>query len=428
MNKIYLIIIGLIIIGAVFITSKPMQEIFKVYLVNPPDTTIINHVYTLNDSNLSHNNLNGLQGGVANEYYHLNESEYRSYNPSSWNSHVSSTSNPHSVTKAQIGLSNVENQALSIWSGSSNLVTLGTLPKLSINQTSTTGSAITVSRNLSAASTDSPLVYFYNENSGDDQNVLKIINDGTGNGIFIDQNGDGISLNIDSESASHNAITVAAKYGLQITQDISGGRGIYLYRNLNEGGNNPLLDLKDDHTAVTQPSARIVYDGDAGASSGALQITTTNSNNDNAIYHSSGAKLTQAGVWTNAPSYSWMKQTKITDKEIDILDKFRSLPIQQWQWKDETVCRGTYTTSDNSTNKITTPLCINNYQADDKVHWGAYLDDMAAVFGVDNTGVNTQDWVGINQMAIKQLIEKMDKIEAKLTAICKDHPYIEECR
>lgn len=41
--------------------------------------------------------------------------------------HLASTSNPHSVTKTQVGLSNVENTALSTWAGSTNLTTLGTL-------------------------------------------------------------------------------------------------------------------------------------------------------------------------------------------------------------------------------------------------------------------------------------------------------------
>ncbi|BAQ90653.1 fiber protein [uncultured Mediterranean phage uvMED] len=41
--------------------------------------------------------------------------------------HTSSTSNPHSVTKTQVGLSNVENTALSTWAGSTNVTTVGTV-------------------------------------------------------------------------------------------------------------------------------------------------------------------------------------------------------------------------------------------------------------------------------------------------------------
>ena len=42
-------------------------------------------------------------------------------------SHTGNTSNPHSVTKTQVGLGNVENTALSTWAGTSNITTLGTI-------------------------------------------------------------------------------------------------------------------------------------------------------------------------------------------------------------------------------------------------------------------------------------------------------------
>lgn len=41
--------------------------------------------------------------------------------------HIDNTSNPHSVTKSQIGLSNVENTALSTWTGSTTITTLGVI-------------------------------------------------------------------------------------------------------------------------------------------------------------------------------------------------------------------------------------------------------------------------------------------------------------
>lgn len=51
------------------------------------------------------------------------------YEPANANiqAHIASTSNPHSVTKSQVGLGNVENTALSTWAGSTNLTTLGTI-------------------------------------------------------------------------------------------------------------------------------------------------------------------------------------------------------------------------------------------------------------------------------------------------------------
>ena len=41
--------------------------------------------------------------------------------------HADSTANPHSVTKAQVGLTNVEDTALSTWAGTANITTVGTI-------------------------------------------------------------------------------------------------------------------------------------------------------------------------------------------------------------------------------------------------------------------------------------------------------------
>lgn len=43
------------------------------------------------------------------------------------NVHIADAENPHSVSKSQIGLNNVENTTLSTWAGSSNITTLGTI-------------------------------------------------------------------------------------------------------------------------------------------------------------------------------------------------------------------------------------------------------------------------------------------------------------
>lgn len=49
------------------------------------------------------------------------------YTHSQIDSHIDSVSNPHSLTKSQIGLGNVENTTLSNWNGSTSLTTLGTV-------------------------------------------------------------------------------------------------------------------------------------------------------------------------------------------------------------------------------------------------------------------------------------------------------------
>ena len=45
----------------------------------------------------------------------------------SLSSHTGDDSNPHTVTKAQVGLTNVEDTALSTWAGTTNITTVGTI-------------------------------------------------------------------------------------------------------------------------------------------------------------------------------------------------------------------------------------------------------------------------------------------------------------
>ena len=45
----------------------------------------------------------------------------------SLSSHTGNSSNPHTVTKAQVGLTNVEDTALSTWAGTTNVTTVGTI-------------------------------------------------------------------------------------------------------------------------------------------------------------------------------------------------------------------------------------------------------------------------------------------------------------
>ena len=51
---------------------------------------------------------------------------------SALDTHKNDTDNPHSVTKAQVSLGNVENIALSTWAGSSNITTVGSLTDLTV--------------------------------------------------------------------------------------------------------------------------------------------------------------------------------------------------------------------------------------------------------------------------------------------------------
>lgn len=71
--------------------------------------------FTLNNSSFTAAQWDSINSGIT------------SGKVSSYDSHLSNTSNPHGVTKAQVGLGNVENTKLSTWAGTSNITTLGTI-------------------------------------------------------------------------------------------------------------------------------------------------------------------------------------------------------------------------------------------------------------------------------------------------------------
>lgn len=56
----------------------------------------------------------------------------------------------------------------------------------------------------------SHLILFHMDNASSNKRVLWLSNDGTGNGILIDQNGNGIALNIDTETTTQDAINIDA--------------------------------------------------------------------------------------------------------------------------------------------------------------------------------------------------------------------------
>jgi hypothetical protein len=112
-------------------------------------------------------------------------------NSSNWNTaftHTSNTSNPHSVTKAQVGLTNVEDTALSTWAGSANITTLGTITSGIWNGTAIEGTAI--------ASTG----------EGGGSKFLREDGDGTCSWIAIPGGGDALVANPLSQFASTTSL------------------------------------------------------------------------------------------------------------------------------------------------------------------------------------------------------------------------------
>ena len=60
---------------------------------------------------------------------------------------------------------------------------------LTVTQTKTSGSVLTVQRNLTSTSTDNTIIQFLNQHASDDQDILLLTNTATSNSITIDQNG-----------------------------------------------------------------------------------------------------------------------------------------------------------------------------------------------------------------------------------------------
>ncbi len=83
-------------------------------------------------------------------------------------------------------------------------------------QTATTGSAMSITRNLASASTDAPVVLLTQTNTGDDQSLLKLNNDSTGS----------FALEIDSEATTVASVSITSsgigtgtENGLVVIQD-----------------------------------------------------------------------------------------------------------------------------------------------------------------------------------------------------------------
>lgn len=71
--------------------------------------------YTLNNSSFTSKQWAAITSGITTDKV------------SSYDTHIFNKSNPHGVTKAQVGLENVENVALTTWKGSTNITTLGVI-------------------------------------------------------------------------------------------------------------------------------------------------------------------------------------------------------------------------------------------------------------------------------------------------------------
>jgi len=96
------------------------------------------------------------------------------------------------------------------------------------------------------------LLYVTNENASSASRVMAIHNDGTGNGLYINQDGEGIALNIDSEATSASGIyldqpVADTKFSLQIRH---GGTNKFLITREDDVTNDVAMVLGTYHLWV----------------------------------------------------------------------------------------------------------------------------------------------------------------------------------
>jgi len=144
----------------------------------------------------------------------------------------------------------------------------------SINQTTTTGNALSVTRDLALASTDSPVVEITQDNAGDDQNALTIQQDGTGNyitaGNFVITSDGNVGIGITSPasllSVAATGNSVDAELRLEGTN--SGGSSaadsIIASTSLDGGTSSGLIFKTRDVGGTISEKMRILNIGNVG--------------------------------------------------------------------------------------------------------------------------------------------------------------------
>lgn len=146
---------------------------------------------------------------------------------------------------------------------------------------------------------------------------------------------------------------------------------------------------------VTSSSARMVMRDELGDTTVVIdaigRIGINEPLPDAPLHHSSGARLTAGGVWTNASDANLKENFKPVDGEA-LLQKIDQLPISQWNYKVE---------------------------SDDVTHIGPTAQDFKAVFGVgtNDKTISTIDPSGIALAAIKQLSKENEELKSQVAEL-----------
>lgn len=211
--------------------------------------------------------------------------------------------------------------------------------------------------------------------------AINIVTEGTANhGIYVNQ----------------NAILDADKHGL------------YVYSNSDQD-NDALVHVKSDNAASDEEALRVTSDSStfyAMSVNGAFGgIEINNAGAGDSIIDDSGAKLTAAGVWTDAPC-TWDKKDNVTELKVDgFIDKIDGLKLYEYRKKSEVAVLGDAA----------------------PVHYGYILDDTSTpdelkTFNSDGNvdpeaGMSAQRGVSFLLAVNKELADKVAELERRIADI-----------
>ena len=167
-------------------------------------------------------------------------------------------------------------------------VNTGGLTTASFGGSTETTASFLFTRNDVLANTAATVMKIRQDNSGDDQNALTIQNDGTGDGLLIDQNGDGIALRVSGEATTVAAIDLTCKQTsgdtilvLNTAAQTNAGRASIRIVNNNAGTTGQLLNLQHSGTGpsikMSQTQDVEVIDFDACTDGGTSHTTVAGS-------------------------------------------------------------------------------------------------------------------------------------------------------
>jgi hypothetical protein len=197
---------------------------------------------------------------------------------------------------------------------------------------------------------NTPALMLDMDDTTNNPNVLVVDNAGTGNGAFIDQNGDGLALNIDSEATTAGIVavdgtplTTGTALSISALDALTTGAGISIASNSADTSTRSLVSVVNDNTAATGTTLMSLQQD----ASSAAYVTLTDGTDTFGLYNNAGtpeAVITaDTGSitvdTTNAKLYMKTDDGDNTDWRVigHDLDQFTFTIYADGDWNDELV-------------------------------------------------------------------------------------------